>query len=333
MNILFRKPLFTGKRLAFLAMALITLTLNGLQSCIMEDLGDCSEYDVVVKMVDADGTAISGMDTAGVYLFSPDGFERMIATGRNSGYIIHLVSNGTLNFGFDKDIPLTLVAWGNLHRDSLTVTTLTKGQGMQEAMVGLRKFGAYDELSTDLFYSRCNTDDTAALVTASTMTAAKTRSALETESAFARKDTIVLTMKRILGAMKVTCRSMDAHFGASTDSFSLVVHSTTNALDFLADPAGEASVFCPGLFRNTDGDYITPVFNLLPSLADEPITIDLYRGAQLLYTGNTDSEGNKLQAMANKQLNVIIDFGEAGSPVTVSVTLTPWGDTTQDVDL
>jgi hypothetical protein len=325
MNILFRKPLFTGKRLVFLAMALITLTLNGLQSCIMEDMGDCSEYDVVVNMVDADGIALSGMDTVGVYLFSPDGFERMIVTGRNSGYIIHLAGNETLNFGFDKDIPLTLVTWGNLHRDSLTVPTLTKGQDMQEAVVGLRKFGAYNELSTDLFYSRCNTDDTAALVTA-----AKTRSALGTESAFARKDTIVLTMNRILGAMKVTCRSMDAHFGASTDSFSLVVHSTTNALDFLANPSGEASVFCPGLSKNALGDDVTPVFNLLPSLAEEPITIDLYRGTQLLYTGNTDSEGNKLQAMANKQLNVTIDFG---AHITVSVTLTPWGDTTQDVDL
>jgi len=317
MNILFRKPLLTCKRLAFLVFPLLTFSLIAFQSCILEDMSECSEYDVVIKIVDVNGNEITAdaIDTVGVYLFGQDGFERMISTGKNSDFIFHYIAKTRLTFGFEKNSPLTLVAWGNLNRDNLMVPTLTRGQSLEQSKIGLCKYGDYNQLTTDLFYATCNTNNTASLTEATDASA---------------KDTLTLYMNRIVGAMKVTCKSMDECFGSDTEPFRLVARSTTNALNFMGNPAGETASYCPGLTKNTGGDYATPAFNLLPTSAGEPMTIEIYRRNQLLYSKSTDSKGTELRVKANEQLNVTIDFGAYGN---MTVTVTPWGDTAQDVGL
>jgi len=313
MNILFRKPLLAGKRFAFRVFPLLIFTLIAFQSCVMENMSDCKEYHMVVKIVDvsSESGTPSTLDTVGVYLFSKDGFERMISTGKKSGFLFNYVSNTQLNFGFDKNSPLTLVAWGNLNRNSLTLPSLNKGQSPEGSMIQLRRCEEYDKITTDLFYSSCTTNDQKA----------------------ANGDTLILYMNRVLGAMKVTCKSVGECFGPGTDPFRLEARSTTNALNFLANATGKASTFCPGLEKCVNGEYVTPVFNLLPTAADDPMTLELYRGDSLVYTGNIDNEGNLLRAKANEQLNVTIDFGAAGNQAVVTVTATPWGNSNQEVGL
>ena len=81
-------------------------------SCVREDTGDCMQYEIHVRVVDAAGNDLtqSGvLEKSEVYLFGENGFVRMVPAGVSSDYL----------FGNHKEARLTLVAWGNIKEDTL----------------------------------------------------------------------------------------------------------------------------------------------------------------------------------------------------------------------
>ena len=76
-------------------------------SCVREDTSACMQYEVNVRVVDAEGNDLTEsevLEKSEVYLFGENGFVRMIPAGVSSDYL----------FGHYKDDRLTLVAWGNV---------------------------------------------------------------------------------------------------------------------------------------------------------------------------------------------------------------------------
>jgi|WetSurMetagenome_2_1015567.scaffolds.fasta_scaffold35882_3 hypothetical protein len=293
---------------ALITVLLFPLLLLG--GCVLENMGDCTQYKLTVKIVGADGYELpSGtVDTVNVYLFDKTGFVRMVQTDKDNDFI----------FGYDKDDELTLVTWGNLKKDSLLVPTLTKGENPEEVLVQLRELEGYDLSSTDLFYARYT-------VHGDSVVPALLR------STSASSDTITLSLERMVASLSITGKYMSERFGTDTAGYRFVVRSAKNALNFLGVPAGDTASYVPGTSMNTDGQLVTPVIRVLPTLTDETLVVDLYRGSTLLYSTTTDSEGNALRAIAGKQLNVTLDFRY--SFVRVTVTVTPWGEVVQDTEL
>mgnify|MGYP000605279160 CR=1 FL=1 len=71
-------------------------------SCVREDTGDCMQYEIHVRVVDAAGNDLtqSGvLEKSEVYLFGENGFVRMVPAGVSSDYL----------FGNHKEARLTLV--------------------------------------------------------------------------------------------------------------------------------------------------------------------------------------------------------------------------------
>jgi hypothetical protein len=296
---------------------LLTCTL---QSCIFEDMGSCAQYELTVKIVGTDGYELpSGtVDTVNVYLFDKTGFVRMVSTDKNNNFI----------FGYNKDEPLTIVTWGNMKRDSLLVPTLKQGETIDEALVELRKIEEYNLSSTDLFYARYSVHgDSVVSETAS----AGSSKVLALRSSAASTDTMTLTLQRMVASLSITGQYMSERFGTDTAGYHFVVRSTKDALNFLGTPAGDTASYTPATSMNEKGQLVTSVIRVLPTPDEGTLTIELYRGSNLLYSTTTDSNGDSLNAVAGKQLNVLLDFRY--SFVRVTVTVTPYGEVTQDTNL
>ena len=96
-------------------------------SCVREDTGDCMQYEIHVRVVDAAGNDLtqSGvLEKSEVYLFGENGFVRMVPAGVSSDYL----------FGNHKEARLTLVAWGNIKEDTLITAKIKPGTLLEEAI-------------------------------------------------------------------------------------------------------------------------------------------------------------------------------------------------------
>lgn len=101
-------------------------------SCVREDTGDCMQYEIHVRVVDAAGNDLtqSGvLEKSEVYLFGENGFVRMVPAGVSSDYL----------FGNHKEARLTLVAWGNIKEDTLITAKIKPGILLEEARLKLKQ--------------------------------------------------------------------------------------------------------------------------------------------------------------------------------------------------
>jgi len=287
-----------------------------LQGCVLEDMSDCAQYELTVNVVSPDGDALPDnvLETVGLYLFNQEGFVRMLSMSQERKAV----------FGYVKNEPLTLVAWGNLKQDSLVIPSLSKGQSLESALVRLRKLNSFDLTSTDLFYSFHRIADSADVSNVNiSASSASTRSAID-------ERTLTLSLSRMVASMNIVGKNMDVRFGTDTVGYHFVVCSTNDAINFLAAPSGDTASYAPGTVMNTDGYLVTPVFRVLPTPSDGILTICLYRGDMLLYSTSTDSNEEALQAIAGKQLSITLDFRY--STVLVNVLVTPWDEGTQNTE-
>jgi hypothetical protein len=306
---------------------IVFMLLAVLQSCIFEDMEDCVQYDLTVKLLGSDGEElVSGtVDTVNIYLFDRNGFVRMIPIGRNSDF----------TFGCDKEDSLTLVAWGNLKQDSLIVPTLSKGETLEEALVSLRWLNGCNMSPTDLFYSRYTVLQHAQQISGSALRSNNGLDAgaggVALRSSSITVDTMTLSLERMAATLIVTGQYMDKLFGTVTTGYRFVVRNPRDAFNFLGNPVGDTAVYEPGTTLNAAGQIVTPVVRVLPTPTDGALIVELYRGDNLLYSTSTDSGGEPLRAVAGKQLNVLLDFRY--SFIQVTVTVVPWGTVTQDTEL
>ena len=124
-------------------------------SCVREDTSACMQYEVNVRVVDAEGNDLTEsevLEKSEVYLFGENGFVRMIPAGVSSDYL----------FGHYKDDRLTLVAWGNVKEDTLITAEIKPGTPIEEARLKLKQYSEGNHLPvTDLFYCRKELSNTA----------------------------------------------------------------------------------------------------------------------------------------------------------------------------
>lgn len=262
--------------------------------CTKEDLSMCrTAYQLSVKAYDADGKELSTQEVKDITLYIFDNNKSFIETRQTQ-------LNTNVSLDYTGHETLTVVAWGNTTQGSHTMPTLKTGDKLDEAFVSLtrtRTMLPSANTPGDLFHGSIE------IVLAD------------------QKSEQLLPVGRTTSSITITARSLKEFAKASDEDFQYVIRKSSDKLDFYGKPNGEDVSHSPEGSFNDKGEFITPVFNIFPT--DEDIKIDIFHRGVLLTTIIADNQGNPLRAVKGRLLNVLIDFG--GS-ISVSVSVTPWGE-------
>ena len=170
-------------------------------SCVREDTSACMQYEVNVRVVDAEGNDLTEsevLEKSEVYLFGENGFVRMIPAGVSSDYL----------FGHYKDDRLTLVAWGNVKEDTLITAEIKPGTPIEEARLKLKQYAEGNHLPvTDLFYCRKELSNTA------------TRGI--------REESITLVMERLAAGLSIRARYLTERYADKGEGYTTDPHGRT----------------------------------------------------------------------------------------------------------
>lgn len=274
-------------------------------SCVREDTGDCMQYEIHVRVVDAAGNDLtqSGvLEKSEVYLFGENGFVRMVPAGVSSDYL----------FGNHKEARLTLVAWGNIKEDTLITAKIKPGTLLEEARLKLKQHAEGSHLPvTDLFYCRKELNNTA------------TRSIQE--------EKITLVMERMTAGLSIRTRYLAERYPYQGETYTFIVRGTGSEVDFMGKVTGENARYKPPTFTDEQGDAYAPPFRIFPTQEEECIEVEIYRGQEKLCTITQDNELHLLRAEAGKQTDIEIDFRK--TEIRVFVKVLPWGEVEQETEM
>lgn len=204
---------------------------------------------------------------------------------------------------------LKLVAWGNGRQGSQTLPALRQGDHLETAFVSL-----IHQPQTRITYPVAGSPDDLFYGTIDIQTSADALSATGTLSA--RE----LPLRRKVSGVAVTARHLKEYVGSSDGDFHYILRKTGNMLDFYGLPNGTDVSYRPEASFNDRGDFVSSVFNILPT--EEELRIDIYHRGVLQTTVISDSNGKPLRVSEGRLLNVLVDFDGA---ISVEVKVTDWG--------
>lgn len=304
---------------------LLFLLVATLQSCIFEDMDSCVRYDITLKVVNADGFQLpkETVDSVNLFLFDKNGYARMVSADRNNKFTL----------GYSKNEVLTLVAWGNLKNDSLLLPQLSKGQKPEDVLITLNQLEDYALNPSDLFYARytIQVENEAVNVNGANSNLQGAQAVPTNLRSAVSIDTIAICMKRIVASLTVTGQHMEKRYGTDTTGYHFVVSSPNDALNFMGQLVGDTARYAPVSTINAAGQLVTQAIRVLPTPDDGAVTVALYKGNSLLFSTCKDCKEKPLRAIADKRLEILIDF--ASSQVGVSVHVVPWGEVQQNTEL
>lgn len=270
--------------------------------CIGEEMSACAEYAVSVKIVDTQGNDLSTsgrVTSVDLYLFDEQGFVRMIPRGSSESFLL----------GEEKNKVLTLVAWGNLNPDSISVPSVELGTSAGTARLDALLLGEGTARTVgDLFYSRLH-------ISPST-----------TRGVEQRSDTLVLGS--VSSGMRVQTTGLRQWLGVGSDSCRVVIENAAGSLNFLGELTGQPVGYEPVIIRDASGDLSTDLFRVLPTGSSRPLTLSIYNGSSKVFSVSSDTEGNPITALAGRLVSLSVHF-EYASVKTV-VTVVPWDEIKQD---
>lgn len=262
-------------------------------SCIKEDLSQCQKpvFSLQMKAYDADNRPLGSDVVKDITLYIFDGSKRYLDSRDIS-------VNETVTLDYPDHESLTLVAWGNGKQGHQTMPTLQQGDPLETAFVSLTQTrtslpvaGSPDDLLHGII--DINAHETV---------------------------TSELPLRRRTSGVVITTRYLREYVGSGEGEFRYVLRKTPDRLNFYGLPVGSDVSYSPQATFDPQGDFVSPIFNILPT--EEDLSIDIYHQGVLKTTITSDSEGNPLRAQAGRLLNVLINFkGNFG----VEVKLSEWG--------
>ncbi|WP_300699612.1 FimB/Mfa2 family fimbrial subunit [Bacteroides sp.] len=274
-------------------------------SCVREDMEECMQYALNVRAVDNEGNDLTDsgvLQKADVYLFNENGFVKMVPSGISSDFL----------FGHDKRQKFTLVAWGNIKKDTMIVTDIKVGTSIEEARLQLRKHaeGSYIPI-TDIFYCR--------------------REMSNTTTRGMQEENITLVMERLAAGISIRTRYLAERYPYTGEPYTFIVRGTGTEVDFMGKIVRENAGYRPESTTDNQGDVYAPPFRIFPTEEGGHIEIDIYRNQERIYTIVEDNDFKPLYVTAGVQTNIDIDFRYA--QVKTFVTIVPWGTINQDTEM
>jgi len=271
----------------------IMLVLLLATSCVNEDNSNCVQYAITTQLVDKKGTVLSDSTVGNVkaYLFLNNKFERIVTAESGGKYLI----------SFDGNAKATLVAFGNMNSDSVSIHTPNEGDDISTISVGLlstRSSTSYFSSPTYLFYGRF---DYTSVSKGSTTTA-------------------LLPMYNQHARVHVVVKHLQTQFGSG--NYQIVLQGFRDAITFDGTITGDSVTYSPSAAFDTDDNYTSESINTLPTKSDEYVTVSIYKDGELFWQTSTDSDGNKVTLAAEDDKCFVIDV----ESINVSMQVMPWSE-------
>ena len=262
-------------------------------SCIKEDLTQCENpvFALQVKAYDADKRPLGTDVVKDVTLYIFDKNKLFLGSR-------HIRLQETVTLDYPGHPSLTLVAWGNGRQGNQTMPELQKGDHLESAFVSLihtRTSVPVAGSPDDLLHGFID---------------------IQANGASARE----LPIHRKTAGVIVTARHLKEYVGSAGGEFRYVLRKSTDKLDFYGKPNGTDVHHSPEAKFDDKGDFVSSIFNILPTEND--LKIDIYHNNVLKTTIVSDNEGNPLRAEEGRLLNVFVNFK---GNVSVEMKVSEWG--------
>lgn len=272
--------------------------------CTKQNYAGCpEEVELRVRVVDTEGEDITDAGCVrGVTLYVFDKDERFLTQ-------LSAEVDKPLRLYFPNQESLHVISWGNLTGERAHLPVLTAGTSIHEAKICLLNAPRTEGKAAGACPVAISPDD---------LFYAYNEMPLNDES----QTTFTVRLNRSVSSIAVTMRNLQSYANRYDENYSLVVRETHNTIDFYTRLAGDKVGYMPASSFNDRKELIAQPINLLPSLAEDAIEIDVYHDGQLITTVKKDSQGRFLKTEKGKLLNVLVDFR---LNVEVEVSTTPWG--------
>lgn len=292
----------TGRLLLLAGMFSVVSVIMG--GCTKQSYAGCpEEVELRIRVVDTEGEDITNEGCVrGVMLYVFDEDKRFLK-------LLNVEVDKPLRLYFPDQETLHVISWGNLTGERAHLPALTTGASIHEAMIRLLNAPRTEGKAVGTRPIAISPDD---------LFYAYNEIPLIDKS----QTTFTVRLSRSVSAIAVTMRNLQSYANRYDDNYSLVVRETHNTIDFFTRLSGDKVGYVPASSFNEKKELIAHPINLLPSLAEDAIEIDVYHDRQLITTVKKDSQGRFLKTEKGKLLNVLVDFR---LNVEVEVSVTPWG--------
>lgn len=278
-------------------LALCTLLLFVFLGCIKEDLSDCPvTYRLVVQVDPSDDVQLRSVQDVVLFIFDENNY---LLDQRNTspGVVMELTYTGHSR--------LNAVAWANID-GQMNLPTLGNQMLLENAKVQLidrmeLSDGKYAYSPKDIFQGKKELD-----------------MALDTQN---QPDVLIIGRK--VAAIRIVAKHVKEYVGATDNDFTYRVKGSKNTFDFNGNLMGDDRNYLPECSFNGSDELVAPPFLVFPSQPGKNVSVDIYKGTNLVYIIEADQNGLPLKTERGKLLDLVVDFS-AGAHVTISVK--EWND-------
>lgn len=277
-----------------LILLLITTIIT---SCINEDDSECVQYAVTAHAVDKAGNNMSGSVVNGkeALLFINNRFDHTVAPENDGRYLI----------SFDGGSKASLVIFGNVSNDSLSVMAPVAGDSIENLSVTVNSNTRSSEstayLPSYLFYGRFD------------------YAPVNKENEVA----VLLPLYNKRARLRVVLKNLQDRFGSG--NYTVKIEGFRNGMTFSGEVTGDSVSYQQSGTFNSDGSYVTEAVNVLPSKNGESVTLSVYKDGVLLLSTSTDENGEQVTLAAGDDDCMIIDV----SAIKYFIVVMPWNDSDQ----
>lgn len=275
-----------------------------LSSCIKDgDSDDCIDTHILqVKAV--------GVSDAVLYIFDENQLflDTIVVHAITPSTRAETAMNSIVKLDYPNHSKITVVGWGNSLGEGQNIALPGIGTSLDDARVALKTTTGinsvpYANSPDDLFHDYLDIDLTG-----------RNRQTI----------THTMTLTRKVSSAYIVTKGLQQWVGTNSTDFSYVIKGTYDSMTFRGEVTGKKVNYQPSASFDNSKNFIAPIFNTFHS-GDEYITIEIYNGTRLVYTAETDSDGNPFRLEAGKLLQVLIILEGTGAEIDVSFTISEWG--------
>lgn len=288
----------------YIVSILIVLLSGILTGCIKEDYSDCPRpFRLTVRAWDADMQDITesgDVERVVIFVFDENGrrIDRLMMSAAE------VAARKPIPLEYDGPTSVSFIAWANPSDDALAAT-------------------AHVQTSADLFFTLKSVDGVA--VSPNDLFSGVLTTPIEYGSIEQTTDRTIDIYRRT-AQVHILVRGykdwLDAHtMRALPDYADILLGETPDTYTGLAELIGNAVQYRPE-GQIEDGDFISSVFRIYPTLNASPLHLDfLINGATALSFAE-GSDGTPFVPVTGRMLNIYIDL--RGADLNVIVSVTPW---------
>lgn len=311
-------------RLIIIAALLITGLFS--TSCIKDSYEDCPRpFRLFIKAIDADMNDItSSGEVQQVILFVFNEKQEVVdAIALDADHITNK-KPVDIKFDYPGHQSLRFIAWGNIGTNVdfpsmssvLQLSDLYVRSRAATETKQTRTFGKIVQSPNDLFYGNLDVP--------------------VEYGGFEPTGDQTVVISRKTSQVNIIAYGLKAWNNNKEGLYTYELRETNDTYDENGMLRGEMVGYEPVSTLDTKGNLSAPTFNAFPTMNGKPYTLYIRFNGEVIFTADSDSEGNPFVPEVGRLLNIILRFAEPEEPIgkiSIKVIVTPWGQVFQYVEL